>query len=137
MGIASIETFVRDPMVAVVRVRTDDGAEGWGQTSPYHANITATVLHELVAPRFIGQDPWDWEALVDRFVARQPQDTGTFLFSRAVRHRYRQCGTSSPRWPASRSTNSSVVRCERPSPCTDRACAVTSPQATKPSVSDR
>ena len=74
MRIASIESFVRDPMVAVVRVRTDDGAEGWGQTSPYNANLTAAVLHELVAPRFIGRDPWDWEALVDRWRRETAQE---------------------------------------------------------------
>jgi hypothetical protein len=44
MRIASIETFsTRD--LGLVRVRTDDGAEGWGQVSPYNADITALIVH--------------------------------------------------------------------------------------------
>ena len=64
MKIQSIESFVRGP-VAVVRVRTDDGLEGIGQTAPYEAATTAHVLHAMVAPFFLGKDPWDVEALVD------------------------------------------------------------------------
>ena len=40
MLISSIETFASE-YVTLVRVRTDDGDEGWGQVSPYHADITA------------------------------------------------------------------------------------------------
>ena len=42
--IVGIETFsVED--VAVVHVCTEDGHEGWGQVAPYHADITALVVH--------------------------------------------------------------------------------------------
>lgn len=50
MRIRSIETFATQS-VCLVRVRTDDGAEGWGQTAPFNADITATVLHRQVAPQ--------------------------------------------------------------------------------------
>jgi L-alanine-DL-glutamate epimerase-like enolase superfamily enzyme len=59
MKIASIETFTLGHDVSVVRVRTDDGAEGFGQVAPYNADITATVLHRQVAPLALGADPLD------------------------------------------------------------------------------
>jgi L-alanine-DL-glutamate epimerase-like enolase superfamily enzyme len=51
--IVGVETFFTDG-VALVRVRTDDGHEGWGQVAPYHADITALVLHRQVAPQRSG-----------------------------------------------------------------------------------
>jgi len=48
MKIKSIETFTRDP-ISIVRVKTEDGAEGWGQISPFAADISATVLHRMAA----------------------------------------------------------------------------------------
>jgi L-alanine-DL-glutamate epimerase-like enolase superfamily enzyme len=62
--IESIETLVRGP-IAVVRVATDDGVVGIGQTAPYEAELTAQVLHAMVAPCFLGRDPWDVERLVE------------------------------------------------------------------------
>ena len=47
-------------------MRADSGAEGWGQTAPYHADITARVLHRQVAPHALGADPLDIDALVHR-----------------------------------------------------------------------
>jgi L-alanine-DL-glutamate epimerase-like enolase superfamily enzyme len=55
MNIASIESFA-DWNVCIVRVRSDDGHEGYGQTAPFHANITALVLHQQVAASFIGKE---------------------------------------------------------------------------------
>lgn len=55
MKIQSIETFCTED-VCVVRVTTDDGAQGWGQTSPYNADISATVLHRQVAVHALGRD---------------------------------------------------------------------------------
>lgn len=82
MRIDRIETLVRD-QIAVVRVMTDSGIEGIGQTAPYRAGITAQVLHDLVAPAFLGRDPWDVEALVDEVMRRQYKFAGGFL-QRAV-----------------------------------------------------
>ena len=61
--IASIETFTQGTNLCVVRVRTDDGAEGWGQASTYNADITAAVLHRQVAPVALGADPLDPAAI--------------------------------------------------------------------------
>ncbi|HET6428743.1 MAG TPA: mandelate racemase/muconate lactonizing enzyme family protein [Phycisphaerae bacterium] len=67
MKIESIETFTREP-VSLVRVRTNDGAEGWGQVSPFHADITATVLHRQIAPVALGADAEDLEGLSTRCI---------------------------------------------------------------------
>lgn len=53
--IATLETF-STPHVAFVRVTTDDGQEGWGQCSTYHADITATIFHRQIAPHVLGRD---------------------------------------------------------------------------------
>jgi L-alanine-DL-glutamate epimerase-like enolase superfamily enzyme len=53
MKIKSIETF-SNVHVAFVRVTAENGATGWGQTAPYHADITALVLHRQVAPWALG-----------------------------------------------------------------------------------
>jgi hypothetical protein len=63
--IVSVESFGRRE-VALVRVRTDEGAEGWGQVAPYHADITTEVLHRQVAPHALGCDALDIDTLSDR-----------------------------------------------------------------------
>src|SRR4051794_21147691 len=79
MRIASIETFTtRD--VGMVRVRSDDGAEGWGQVSPYNADITAEVLHRQVAPHALGRDPLDIEGLVDLVRDREHKFPGSYVY---------------------------------------------------------
>ena len=67
MRVKSIETFATQS-VSIVRVRTEDGAEGYGQTSPFNADITATVLHRQIAPHVLGRDASDLDALVDRCI---------------------------------------------------------------------
>jgi L-alanine-DL-glutamate epimerase-like enolase superfamily enzyme len=76
--IQSIESFGnRD--VALVRVRTDEGAEGWGQVSPYNADITALVLHRQVAPHALGHDPLDIDGLVALIPEREHKFPGSYL----------------------------------------------------------
>ncbi|MFC3252535.1 mandelate racemase/muconate lactonizing enzyme family protein [Paenibacillus sepulcri] len=55
MKIVSIESFTTRHL-CIVRVKGDDGSEGYGQTAPFHANITALVLHQQVAPAMIGAE---------------------------------------------------------------------------------
>ena len=43
MKIKSLETFAT-PYVAFVRVTAEDGMQGWGQVSPYNADITGPGL---------------------------------------------------------------------------------------------
>ena len=78
MTIESIETFsTRD--VCMVRVRTDSGEEGWGQTAPYHADITARVLHRQVAPYALGADPLDVDTLMRLIPEAEHKFPGSYL----------------------------------------------------------
>lgn len=70
MKIQRIETFTQGSNLTIVRVRTDDGAEGYGQVAPFNADITATVLHRQIAPHVLGADAADLDAISDRCIDR-------------------------------------------------------------------
>ncbi len=78
MRIESIETW-SSPYVCFVRVRTDEGGEGWGQVAPYCADITASVIHRQVAPWALGHDPLDPEGLGERVLEREHKFPGSYL----------------------------------------------------------
>jgi L-alanine-DL-glutamate epimerase-like enolase superfamily enzyme len=78
MKIKSIETFTRGG-VAMVRVRTDDGAEGYGQTAPFNADITAQVLHRQVAPHALGREAADIDGLVERIIEAEYKFPGSYV----------------------------------------------------------
>lgn len=75
--IASLETFT-DEFVCFVRLTTSEGEVGWGQTSPYHADITAQVLHRQVAPWAIGADASDVDGLVQIVQEREHKFPGSY-----------------------------------------------------------
>jgi L-alanine-DL-glutamate epimerase-like enolase superfamily enzyme len=78
MRITGIETFsTRD--VGLLRVRTDAGAEGWGQVSPYNADITALIVHRQIAPHALGQSALDTEGLVDLIADQEHKFPGSYL----------------------------------------------------------
>src|SRR5579862_2910463 len=77
MKIASLETFA-DQFVCFVRVTSDSGAVGWGQTSTYNADITATIFHRQVAPWALGADALAIEALVSRIEEREHKFPGSY-----------------------------------------------------------
>ena len=56
--IRKLETFTNE-FVCVVKLTTDSGQVGWGQTSPYNANITAQVFHRQVASLALGASALD------------------------------------------------------------------------------
>ena len=66
--IISIETFAGHG--CIVRVRTDDGLVGYGQTAHSEARITGEVLHTLVARNYLGRDPFDVMTLADSGTVR-------------------------------------------------------------------
>ncbi len=88
--VESIETFVRGA-IGLVRLRTKDGAEGWGQIAPYEPGVTVDVLHRLVAPHVLGQDAADVDAIVDRAVEVNYKYPWSFV-CRAV------CGIDTALW---------------------------------------
>jgi hypothetical protein len=53
LRIAKLETFA-DEFVCFVKLTTEAGNTGWGQTSTYNADITAQVFHRQVAPWALG-----------------------------------------------------------------------------------
>ncbi len=65
MVISSIETFC-DENVGLVRVRTSEGYEGWGQVAPYNADIAVQVLHRQLAPYALGRDALRFEPWLER-----------------------------------------------------------------------
>jgi L-alanine-DL-glutamate epimerase-like enolase superfamily enzyme len=65
--IERIETFAT-PQVCFVRVTTEDGLCGVGQTAPYCADIVADVLHRLLSDIVLGADPLDVEGISRRCI---------------------------------------------------------------------
>lgn len=78
MKIQSIETFSAWHL-CFVRVRTDDGLEGIGQTAPFNADITATILHRQVAPHALGADAGDIDGLAERCVEAEYKFPGSYI----------------------------------------------------------
>ncbi len=78
MKLASIETYTNE-FVCFVKIKTDEGQTGWGQVAPYNADITATVLHRMVAPHVLGLDALDIDAMVDLVTDREHKFPGSFL----------------------------------------------------------
>lgn len=75
--IAALETFSNE-FVCFVRLTTDTGEEGWGQTSTYNADITATIFHRQVAPWVLGKDTHDIDALVTQVEEREHKFPGSY-----------------------------------------------------------
>ena len=79
MKISRLETFC-DRHVGFVRVTTDDGKQGWGQLSPYNADITAAVFHRQIAPWALGQDASNISHLVETIPEREHKFPCSYLF---------------------------------------------------------
>ena len=79
MKIVSVESY-GNQNVALVRVTTEDGTEGWGQVAPYHADVTIHVLHRQVAPHALGRDALDIDALVDGVPELEHKFHGSHLY---------------------------------------------------------
>ena len=79
MKITRIDTFTNE-WVALVRVRTDEGAEGWGQVAPYYADITAQIVHRQIAPHALGASALDIAGLVARIPELEHKYPGSYLY---------------------------------------------------------
>ena len=78
MKIKRIETFSTE-YVGFVRVTTDEGHQGWGQISPYNADITSLIVHRQIAPWALGADALDINYLVDIIPEREHKFPGSYL----------------------------------------------------------
>ncbi|MCJ7543390.1 MAG: mandelate racemase/muconate lactonizing enzyme family protein [Phycisphaerae bacterium] len=80
MRIASLETFTdQHARLGVVRVRTDDGAEGYGEMAHSNTDISAMVLHRQIAPLVLGADPLDAEGLARRVIEQNYKFPGSYV----------------------------------------------------------
>ena len=77
MKIHRLETFANQ-FVCFVRLTADTGDVGWGQTSTYNADITATIFHRQVAPWALGADAADIAGLVRRVEEREQKFPGSY-----------------------------------------------------------
>ncbi|MEM6669372.1 MAG: mandelate racemase/muconate lactonizing enzyme family protein [Pseudomonadota bacterium] len=75
--IAKLETLSNE-FVCFVRLTTDAGEVGWGQTSTYNADITATIFHRQVAPWALGADAFEILPLVELVEAREHKFPGSY-----------------------------------------------------------
>jgi L-alanine-DL-glutamate epimerase-like enolase superfamily enzyme len=76
--IQTIETFSNE-FVCFVRITAEDGAQGWGQVAPYHADITALVLHRQIAPYALGWDCFDIAGVLQQIRDREHKYPGSYL----------------------------------------------------------
>ncbi|GAB4180733.1 MAG: mandelate racemase/muconate lactonizing enzyme family protein [Thalassobaculales bacterium] len=90
MKIQRIETYC-NRFVGFVRVTAEGGAQGWGQVSPYNADITSTILHRQIAPAALGADAFDIAGLVAAIPRREHKFPGSYL-CRAL------CGVETALW---------------------------------------
>jgi L-alanine-DL-glutamate epimerase-like enolase superfamily enzyme len=80
MKIASIETFTNERgRLGVVRVRSDDGAEGFGEIAHNNADISATILHRQLAPIALGADAMAPDALSARCIEETYKFPGSYV----------------------------------------------------------
>ncbi len=77
MKIKKLETFTNE-FVCFVRLTTDSGDIGWGQTSTYNADITATIFHRQVAPWALGADVADIDGLIQRIQEKEHKFPGSY-----------------------------------------------------------
>jgi L-alanine-DL-glutamate epimerase-like enolase superfamily enzyme len=78
VAIVEIESFATE-WLGFVRVRAGDGDEGWGQVSPYQADLTCEVLHRQVGPHALGADVDDATALGERVLEAEHKFPGSYV----------------------------------------------------------
>lgn len=79
MKLQSVESFTAGQRIGVVRVRAEDGSEGWGQFAPSNADITALVFHRQVAPVALGMEISDPPAVSRAVMAATYKFPGTYV----------------------------------------------------------
>ncbi len=78
MKIISLETY-SNRTLSFVRLRTDEGAEGWGQMAPFNADISTAVFHRQVAPHALGAEQQDLEVLLERIIEDEYKFPGSYV----------------------------------------------------------
>ncbi len=66
MKITAVEPLIVGGQLVLVRVRTDEGLVGIGESSPMNAPVIASAIQHTVTPLVLGQDPLAIESLAER-----------------------------------------------------------------------
>jgi L-alanine-DL-glutamate epimerase-like enolase superfamily enzyme len=77
LKIQKLETFSNE-FVTFVKLTAEDGSFGWGQTSTYNADITATIFHRQVAPWALGADCLPILPLIQRIEEKEHKYPGSY-----------------------------------------------------------
>ena len=77
MKIVQLETFSNE-FVCFVKLSTDSEHVGWGQTSTYNADISATIFHRQVAPWALGFDALDIDGALARIWEKEHKYPGSY-----------------------------------------------------------
>ena len=78
MKIKKLETFTK-PFVSFVKITLEDGSEGYGQMSTYHADITAQIFHKQVAPWVLGKLWTDFNDLENLVLEKEHKFPGSYI----------------------------------------------------------
>lgn len=78
MKITAVETFSNE-YIGIVKVRCEDGSEGFGQVATYNADISAMVLHRQVAQHALGSDCEDIEGIAERCIRAEHKFPGSYV----------------------------------------------------------
>ena len=78
MKITKLETFTK-PFVSFVKATLEDGSQGYGQMSTYHADITAQIFHKQLAPWVLGKLWTDFNDLENLVLEKEHKFPGSYL----------------------------------------------------------
>lgn len=76
--LSRIETWCNE-FVGFTRITMEDGAQGWGQVSTYHSDITVQILHRQVAPWLLGESIEDLDDKLDLVAEKEHKFPGSYL----------------------------------------------------------
>ena len=78
MKIKKLETFTK-PYVSFVKTTLEDGSQGFGQMSTYHADITAQIFHKQVAPWVLDKSWNDFNDIENLVLEKEHKFPGSYL----------------------------------------------------------
>ena len=78
MKIKKLETFTK-PYVSFLKTTLEDGSQGFGQMSTYHADITAQIFHKQVAPWVLDKSWEDFNDIENLVLEKEHKFPGSYL----------------------------------------------------------
>ena len=80
MKIKKLETFTK-PYVSFLKTTLEDGSQGFGQMSTYHADITAQIFHKQVAPWVLDKSWEDFNDIENLVLEKEHKFPGSYLLT--------------------------------------------------------